>query len=285
MFGKTQYRSINAMLNRKLEEKGVLIAVHRGSSGGHIIENTIPAYKAAIQQGGDMFEADVIQSTDGVLFTFHNGEEPRLLNVPDNIKTMDSATIDRMQYRNAIGNISRYKIERLHDVLAAFKGEDVLMNIDRAWDIWAELLPALDQHDMMEQILLKGPVRREHLDYLNEYPGKYMFMPIVDSEADIEIMLEYTDINLVGMELVADSETHPLFQDELIAFLKSKNLFVWANAIVLNDERVLFAKYDDNTSIIQDPALGWGRLLNKKVDVIQTDWPALLSAYRNKRLR
>ncbi|MBT2765274.1 glycerophosphodiester phosphodiesterase family protein [Paenibacillus sp. ISL-20] len=225
---------------------------------------------------------DVIKSTDGVLYTFHDGQEKRLLNESNNIKTMDSAKIDSLQFRNAIGHVSNYKVERLADVLTAFKG-DVLINIDRAWDIWSELLPALDQHQMMEQILLKGPVILEQLEYLNDYPSKYMFMPIIHSENDIKTVLEYTNINLVGMELIADSETHPLFQDETISNLKSKDLFIWANAIVLDDEKILFAKYDDNTSIIQDPALGWGRLFDKNIDIIQTDWPALLSAYRSDR--
>jgi glycerophosphoryl diester phosphodiesterase len=282
MIGQKKYRTINSLLNQKLEEKGVLIAVHRGSPGAHIIENTIPAYKAAIQLNGDMLEVDVIKSTDGVLYTFHDGQEKRLLNESDNIKTMDSAKIDSLKFRNAIGHVSNYKVERLTDVLTAFKG-DVLINIDRAWDIWPELLPALDQHQMMEQILLKGPVIQEQLEYLNDYPSKYMFMPIIHSENDIKTVLEYTNINLVGMELIVDSETHPLFQDETISNLKSKDLFIWANAIVLDDEKILFAKYDDNMSIIQDPALGWGRLFDKNIDIIQTDWPALLSAYRSDR--
>ncbi|MBT2765275.1 hypothetical protein [Paenibacillus sp. ISL-20] len=45
MIGQMKYRTINSLLNQKLEEKGVLIAVHRGSPGAHIIENTIPAIK------------------------------------------------------------------------------------------------------------------------------------------------------------------------------------------------------------------------------------------------
>lgn len=284
MIGKKEFNSINNLLNQKLKEKGILIAVHRGSPGGNIIENTIPAYKAAIQQNGDILEIDVIKSTDGAFFTFHDGQEKRLLNENDNIKTMSSTKIEGLTYLNAIGHKTSYKVERLEDVLEVFKG-DVLINIDRAWDVWPELLPKLDQHDMVNQIILKGPVVKEQLEILNSYKTKYMFMPIIHSLNEIDIVLGYQNINLIGMELIADSEQHPLFQDEVISLIKNNNLFVWANAINLDDDIILFANFDDNTSIIHNPDLGWGRLFDKKVDIIQTDWPAILTDYRNHKIQ
>ena len=51
MYGRKEYAQVNALLNQKLEEKKCLIAVHRGSWHGNIIQNTIPAYIAAIKMG------------------------------------------------------------------------------------------------------------------------------------------------------------------------------------------------------------------------------------------
>ncbi|MDF2722308.1 MAG: hypothetical protein K0Q59_1983 [Paenibacillus sp.] len=282
MFGKPEYSSINRLLNDKIDRHRVLIAVHRGSSGGNIIENTIPAYKTAIQLGGDLIEADVVKSTDGVFYTFHDGQEKKLFHEPDNIKTMDSAKIDSLCYFNSNYLKNTYKAERLGDVLSFAEGKDILINIDRAWGIWPELLSFLDKYEVIQQILLKSPVKQELLEFLNAYPQKYMFMPIVRSEADIETVLNYPHINLVGMELIANSETHPLFQDELIDKLHSMNVFVWANAINLDDNYVLYAHLDDDTSILAHPDQGWGRLFAKKIDIIQTDWPSLLFHYRQK---
>lgn len=284
MIGKQEYSKINHLLTKKLDEHRVLIAVHRGSAGGNIIENTIPAYKVALQQGGDILEVDVSNSTDGVLYTFHDGQEKRLLRQSDNIKTMNSEFIDRLTYFNGNSHETSRRVERLDDVLAFFRG-DVLINLDRGWDIYPELLAAVDRHDMLPQILLKGPVVREQLDFLNGYPCKYMFMPIVRTLEEIEIVLSYEQINLVGMELIADTETHPLFQDELIEKLHRMNLFVWANAINLDDDHVLFARLDDDTSLLQHPDAGWGKLFDKNIDVIQTDWPSLLANYRDQRQR
>ena len=46
----------------------------------------------------------------------------------------------------------------------------------------------------------------------------------------------------------------------------------------------LYGELDDDVSILRDPALGWGALFDKKIDIIQTDWPALLWQYRHVAL-
>ena len=43
------------------------------------------------------------------------------------------------------------------------------------------------------------------------------------------------------------------------------------------------AGYDDDRSVKEGFDQGWGVLLDKGTDVIQTDWPELLSRYRDSR--
>lgn len=40
MAGQERFKEINNILNKELEEKKTLIAVHRGTWGGNIVENT-----------------------------------------------------------------------------------------------------------------------------------------------------------------------------------------------------------------------------------------------------
>lgn len=285
MFGKAVHSEINRLLNQKFNDRRVLIAVHRGSSGGNIIENTIPAYNAALRQGADLLEVDAARSADGVLYAFHDGGEPRLLNEPDNITTMDSARVDRLPCYNSLFKPTDTRLARLEQILAYFKGSGTLLNIDRAWDFWPELLAMLDKYEMMNQVVLKGHVTQETLELFDRHSNKYMFMPIIFKAQEIDTVLSYDHINLVGMELIVDSNTDPLFQNDIIDRLHGLNLFVWANAITLDDNTRLFGGLDDDISIIQGPEQGWGNLLEKGVDVIQTDWPALLTAYRDRRLQ
>ncbi len=44
----------------------MLIAVHRGTWGGNVIQNTVQAYRIALDMGGDIFECDAALSADGV---------------------------------------------------------------------------------------------------------------------------------------------------------------------------------------------------------------------------
>ena len=141
---------------------------------------------------------------------------------------------------------------------------------------------------MLRQAILKAPLsHREILDQLENHPVKYMFMPICYSLADVEEALAYRNLNMVGVELIAFSNDDELFSDEAIRYIHSKNLFTWVNALTLTDVppyKPLYGDLDDDISILEGPDRGWGRLFDKQIDVIQTDWPALVKNYRFGRI-
>lgn len=287
MPGQERFSQINGLLEAKLREKKCLIAVHRGSWGGNIIQNTVEAYRAALRMGADMVESDVNASTDGVLYSFHDGHEPDVFGVAKSIKAMSSAEIEALHPLNAVTLPCSRRINRLSEILE-FLPPDVLLNIDRAWDVFPQVLRLLDEYPAARrQVVLKAPVSAEPaLHALEAHPVKYMFMPICYSMADVEAVLARTEINAAGAELIAGDETDELFSDEAIARIHARGLFCWVNAITLGDygRKGLFAGLDDDISVIRSPELGWGRLFEKKIDVIQTDWPALLCAYRRDAL-
>jgi glycerophosphoryl diester phosphodiesterase len=64
---------------RAAADKRILLAAHRGVSGGNIPCNTIASFEIALRQGADIMELDVQRSADGQLYVFHEGkEEPHL---------------------------------------------------------------------------------------------------------------------------------------------------------------------------------------------------------------
>lgn len=280
MFGLQDYEQITKRLNNKRMQQPFLIAVHRGSSMGNIIENTIPAFYAAIQSGADILEIDVIRSKDGQFYLFHDGNEKRLLSQEENIRNMVSSKIEALRYYNNNGTQIEYRVEKLAAALEALKGSDVFLNLDRTWNDWDTFLPYLDQFDMADQIILKSPVQQEWLSMLDRHPVKYIYMPIVKNMKEIEVVLNYEHINLVGVELIARDTDSDFFQEKTILQLKEKNWLIWLNAIVLDDQNILYAKFDDDQSILKGPDYGWGTLVKKGCDVIQTDWPSLLADFR-----
>ena len=81
-----------------------------------------------------------------------------------------------------------------------------------------------------------------------------------------------------GVELIFDSESSPVVNSDFIDLLKKKKLNRWCNAIKINDQDVLSAGHDDVVSIFT-PENGWGWLIKRGFNIIQTDWPMLLKSY------
>lgn len=285
--GQMRYAQINTPLSQKLAQKKCLIAAHRGSWGGNIAQNTVGAYKAALQMGADIVETDVNATTDGVLYSFHDGNEQRVFGVEKSIRQMDSKEVENYHPINTCNELTAARINRLTEVLD-FLSHGELLNIDRAWNIIPQLLEVLDRYPNAKyQVVIKAPLKaKAAYEYLNAHPVKYMFMPICYSFEDVEAALSYPDLNVVGCEIIAFDEQMELFSDESIQRIHDRNLFVWVNAVTLGDVgvRPLYAKLDDDVSVLEDPSLGWGKLFEKKIDVMQTDWPALLYQYRRKIL-
>ena len=232
-------------------------------------------------------ETDVNATTDGVLYSFHDGNEQRVFGVEKSIRQMDSKEVESYHPINTCNELTAARINRLTEVLD-FLSHGELLNIDRAWNIIPQLLEVLDRYPNAKyQVVIKAPLKaKAAYEYLNVHPVKYMFMPICYSFEDVEAALSYPDLNVVGCEIVAFDEQMELFSDESIQRIHDRNLFVWVNAITLGDVgvRPLYAKLDDDVSVLEDPSLGWGKLFEKKIDVMQTDWPALLYQYRRKIL-
>lgn len=284
MFGQPRFVEQNAQLNAAVGRVRPLVAVHRGTGLGTIAENTQKAVEAALRQGSEMVEIDVVESTDGEFFLFHDGYEQMHFGIQENLRTLDAASIRALEYRwCSTASNEPYRVATLDEVLR--QNPRALFNIDRSWWYWERLLPYLDRYDVLGSAVLKSPVDREPLELLVAHPVKYAFAPMVRSHEDVLRVLEYTEINTVGMELLPDGPNHDFASPDYIEWLHSRGLFALLNAINLNDRVPLFCGWDDETSVLGDPDSGWGRLIGLGADIIQTDWPGLLVPYRNAAVR
>ena len=286
MTGKKEYQEINGLLDERLREKGFLIAVHRGVWRANIIENTYLAFMLSEKLGGDMFEVDLSNSTDGEIYMFHDGGERRIFGIEKNIKTLSSREIDSLEARNSLGEPSARRIERFSSLLERLDGRS-LFNIDRSWWFLPDVDRLMQQHpERIRQGMIKTHVVDEYLDFFRSCPRKYMYMPIVATLDEQEKVLSGSEgINLVGMELIASSPDDEIISEKNIRMLRERNLFIWINTITLGakKEHILSGGYDDDRAIEQGPDSSWGVLLDRGVNVLQTDWPSLMREYREGR--
>lgn len=171
MFGKEKYKDINKNLNRRFEEKKVLIAVHRGVWCGNIIENTVEAYDACRVMGADLFECDLSETTDGVLYMFHDGGEWRVLGKDQSILTMSSAEVDSLMCRNGLGEPSGRYLQRYEQLLKHYKNGE-LFNVDRSWPSLAKLDEIMQKYPhAISQAVIKTPVKEEYLEFFQNCPN------------------------------------------------------------------------------------------------------------------
>lgn len=283
MVGKKEYAQINELLNARLDAKKVLIAVHRGAWGGNIIEGTVPSLELALKMGADMFECDLSKSTDGVIYAFHDTQEPRLLKTKQNVKTMTSAEIDALEFYNSIDEPSGKHVQRFAEVVKYFTHGE-LFNIDRSWPILAETHELLKNYPhVVKQAIIKTPVKDEYLEFFQNCPVKYMYMPIVYNMEELRKVLTYDNINIVGVEAIAKTADSEMIDPENLKWIREQGLYIWVNSINLGRGHELSGTYNDDVALSEGPDAAWGVLMDRGYNVIQTDWPSLLASYRDER--
>ncbi|MDR1833403.1 MAG: glycerophosphodiester phosphodiesterase family protein [Propionibacteriaceae bacterium] len=279
MFGRAEFEQANALLNRKLGERGMLVVSHRGAAVGSAAQNTALAVRGALLSGADMVEIDACAAADGVYFAFHDGTEPEQLGIEENLQTLTSEQIDKLRYLRVDRPGRPATVERLLPLLEEFKG-DVLFNIDRSWWRWPILLNLLDTLAMPAQLVLKCPAWDESaLTQLERHPVKYPFVPICASPEDADRVIDSPDLNTVGLELLTETPLHPWFQRDVIEGLHERGVFTMVSTVTLNTGIPLFGGLDDELALLEGLDAAFGPLVTRGIDAIQTDWPWLLRSY------
>ncbi|WP_426350270.1 glycerophosphodiester phosphodiesterase family protein [Alloiococcus sp. CFN-8] len=271
----------NASNIKEYNKNKVLIATHRGAAGGNIPCNTIAAFEAALRQGSDIIETDVIKSADGKFFIFHNGTEKTLLSMDIDIRELPAEEIKKLRLVNVDNNVTEYGIDTLDEALDYLKGR-CLINLDRCWDFVPDVVEAVKKHNMTEQIILKSPPDIKVFKALESLDEKVAYMPIIKNNDDCSEILEKMNINYIGAELVFFTEDAPIIQEEYLERYKRNNKVLWGNGILYSYKVPLSAGHSDDISITGNPDEGWGWLVDKGFDIIQTDWPGMLRDYLNK---
>lgn len=270
------------MISNILLQKKPLLAAHRGVCGANIPCNTLAAYAIALQQGADIIELDVSKSLDGELFAFHPGMEPVYLKCGKMISEMTAKEVREVPLLNQDEVPTHYRIPTLEEALAFLK-DKAYINVDKFWTDVEGITACIRRAGVERQAIVKTYLEEDALREVEKFAPDLMFMPMVRHKDESTEMLLKRNINLIGNEVLFDRETDEVISDAYIAEMHRKGLLIWANAIVYNEKDVISAGHTDDVSLTEDPDLGWGWLIRKKVDIIQTDWPLMLKQYIDSR--
>lgn len=108
------------------KKKTLIIAAHRGYSAA-APENTMSAFKAALDKKADVLEFDVQVSQDGVPVIIHDNTVDRTTNGKGEVKKLTFAQLQALEVRSQLNNQTVEKIPILKDVLDLAKTSSVIL--------------------------------------------------------------------------------------------------------------------------------------------------------------
>ena len=264
-------------------QRGVLVVAHRGVAGGNIPCNSLPAFEAALRQGADILETDLALSGDGQLLIFHPKKEKAHLNKDIHLNEMTMEQIRELRFVNIDNDPTAYGILTLDEFLERFKNR-CLINLDHGWDDDLGLMiDAVRRHAMEEQVLIKAPAKLKYAQIMEELAPDMMFMPIYKEEDTMTELLEQMNVNFVGAELVFAREDSVFASEAYIRSHQDKGRMLWANPILYYYKSQLTGGHNDDIAVTSDPEFGWGWLVDKGFDILQTDWPMPLRHFLDNR--
>lgn len=267
--------------NRRAKGSPFLVA-HRGVCGANVPCNTMAAYKIALDQGADVVEIDVARSKDGKFFVFHPGMEHVFLRSSRPISDMTAEEVEAMFLVNQDSVRTSYKVPTLKEVLLFLKGK-AYINVDKFWTDVEGITREIREAGVEKQVIVKTNTDEKSLAAVKQYAPDLMFMPMVRSEDTVTDGLIAAGVNVIGAEILFRDEDAPCIQPEYVADMHRRGLLLWANAIIYNEDDVISAHRTDDCSLTESPDAGWGWLIDRGMDFIQTDWLLMLERYIHSR--
>lgn len=173
----------------------MIIFAHRGASGDYP-ENTMLAFRKALEIGVDGIELDIHKCKDGELVVIHDEDIKRTFKgkglVKDyTLEELREFNCKKFRYRND----SQCKICTLKEVIEIIKNEELILNIEAKTDIIhynleQDVLNLINEYDVKNKILISSfhhPTikKLKNMDSDVMYGALYGYKPEVKIDSDI----------------------------------------------------------------------------------------------------
>lgn len=244
---------------RKKAGKQVLIASHRGDHM-QAPENSILAFKHAVDNGTNIVEFDIRNSSDDSLMIIHDGTINRTTFGTGKVEEMTYAQLRSFPLVNDYTQeLTDSRMPTLYEALSALKGE-LMIDLDIKCDKIGEIYATVEQLKMFDQTIFFCD--EADMDYvLGKNPKAYV-MPRARSMEELEHLLRKYSPKIVHID---DSNFDIPEAVKLIRSIEPK-CRIWANTL---GKRDIMAINGNDAGIWKLKELG--------IDVIQTDLPRHLS--------
>ena len=266
----------------RIEKGAPLVVAHRGVCGANVPCNSLASYKIAVDQGADVVEIDVAISKDRKYYVFHPGTEPIFLGSKQYISEMDSTEVDKLRLLNQDKAPTSYRVSTLKEVLTFLKGK-AYINVDKFWTDVEGISREIREAGVEDQVIVKTGIDEKTLAEVKKYASDFMFIPIIREDNGLTDRLMADGINVIGAEVIFECEDAEVISNSYVEGMHKKGLMVWVNTIIFDERSVLSAGHTDDISLTDSPDAGWGWVIDRGVDMIQTDWTLSLNQYIKSR--
>jgi len=263
----TRSDSIVAELH-KPQSSIVLVAAHRGD-WRNWPENSLPALQSAISMGADIVEIDLQMTRDSVLVLCHDRTVDRTTTGHGRVSDMTCDSIRSFRLKAGHGVATELCMPTLREALMLCK-DRVVVNIDKGYEYYDEVLALCDTLDMAGQVLIKGTAAPDDVARkFGIHDRNLLYMPIVNlaRKGGPELYGEYVSQGIVPMAYeLCWPECSPEV-DALMAEMIGSGAKLWVNSLwpSLNGGLCDDAAYTGNPDDI------YGRLIESGATIIQCD--------------
>jgi len=261
-------------------QKNVMVAAHRGD-WRHAPENSLEAYKLAIEMGVDILEIDLSKTSDGVIVIMHDQTIDRTTNGKGKPSDYTFEELRKFRLRNGLGRVTRNTIPSFEEVMLLAKGK-VLVNLDKSYPYYNEAYQILKKTGTLEQAIFKSEA--SYKEVKQKYPAildSITFMAVVslDKPEARQVIKEYQEkLKPVAFELNFKSDTSSLLTNN--NFINKKGAKIWYNSLWAS----LNAGHEDDLAFEDgNTEDSWDWLISHGATVLQTDQPEAMLKYLRKR--
>ncbi|MDR3180659.1 MAG: glycerophosphodiester phosphodiesterase family protein [Prevotellaceae bacterium] len=257
----------------------VQVAAHRGDWRNYA-DNAIEGIESCIKMGVDIVEIDVAKTKDGHLVLMHDRKVDRTTGGKGLVSDFTLEEIQALRLRNGLGRVAGFQIPTFEEAMQVAKGK-IIVNIDKGDEYFDEVYRVLKKTGTVGQAIIKS--EKPYAQLYQRYGAildSMTFMPVVflKKETTIDSISAVIGKAYPAYEVVFAGERRELLQ-YIKTQLQNTSSVIWINSLWDS----LCAGHSDDRALT-DPDGTWGYLIDTLgARILQTDRPALLLEYLNKR--
>ncbi|MBO7252246.1 MAG: glycerophosphodiester phosphodiesterase [Oscillospiraceae bacterium] len=224
-----------------------MILAHRGASG-YAPENTLEAFRLAMEMGADGFELDVHMSLDGHLVVIHDETVDRTTDGTGLVRELTLEQLKALDAANGMSTFAGSRIPTLEEVFRLVQNTHHTVNVEVKTDEW--FYPGIEEA-CLELTKQMGLMDRVIFSSFNHHT----LIKLHELDADAKLGMLFGDIMVRPWEYARALPVHYLHPMKMNIYLPGFAEDTYAagygiNMWTINDEETMFRCLKDHAGII-----------------------------------